>query len=90
MLTELTDMELDRVTGGQGIPSGATPPPTGNLGSDVVRFFTDAANGTPKATLISDGKAVLSDLLGGSTSGGAELTFNNTRVPIKFDFFLHR
>ena len=49
MLTELTDMELDRVTGGQGIPSGATPPPTGNLGSDVVRFFTDAAHGAARS-----------------------------------------
>jgi hypothetical protein len=89
-MRELNSDEIDLVAGGathRPIPSPGSP---GVLSGDVVRFFTDAANGAPKATLISDGKAVLSDLLGGSTSGGAELTFNNTRVPIKFDFFPHR
>ena len=54
MLTELSDMELALVAGGV----------TGSLGSDVQRLVTDAANGASKATLISDGRAVRSDLQG--------------------------
>jgi hypothetical protein len=59
----MNSVEINQVGGGAFNPP--SPTPTGNLGSDVLRLFTDAANGAPKSTLISDGKAVLSDLLAG-------------------------
>jgi hypothetical protein len=63
VLTELSDMELTLVAGGQGTPTPPPPAPTGNLGIDVVRFFTDAAHGASSATLISDLKAIQSDIV---------------------------
>jgi hypothetical protein len=52
-MRELTNEELRLVAGGTSSPSG-----------NVVRLFTDAANGASQATLISDAKAVRSDLQG--------------------------
>ena len=53
---ELMGDEIDLVAGGilgggsvSPPPGISSRPPTGSLGSDVVRFFTDAANGAPKS-----------------------------------------
>jgi hypothetical protein len=63
VLTELSDMELALVAGGQSAnPSGPSSP--GVLSGNVVRLFTDAANGASQATLVSGAKAVRSDLQG--------------------------
>jgi hypothetical protein len=59
-MRELTSDEIELVAG--GVTQRPAPPP-GNLGSDVVRFFTDAAHGASKATLISDLKAIQSDIV---------------------------
>ena len=53
-MRELTNEEIGLVAGGTSSPG------SGN----VVRLFTDAANGASQATLISDAKAVRSDLQG--------------------------
>jgi hypothetical protein len=62
-MRELTNEEIGLVAGGQSTnPSGPSSP--GILSGNVVRLFTDAANGASQATLISDAKAVRSDLQG--------------------------
>jgi hypothetical protein len=61
-MRELNSDEIDLVAGGathRPIPSPGSP---GVLSGDVVRFFTDAAHGASKATLISDLKAIQSDI----------------------------
>ena len=55
-MRELTNEEIGLVAGGTSSP--------GILSGNVVRLFTDAANGASQATLISDAKAVRSDLQG--------------------------
>jgi hypothetical protein len=61
-MRELTSDEIELVAG--GVTQRPAPPPgsPGVLSGDVVRFFTDAAHGASKATLISDLKAIQSDI----------------------------
>jgi intracellular multiplication protein IcmD len=51
-MRELTSDDIDLVVGG-------SPGSPGILSGNVVRLFTDAANGASQATPISDGQAIL-------------------------------
>jgi hypothetical protein len=63
MLTELSDMELALVAGGQAVnPSG--PPPGGglaSLGGDFSKLFIDLKDGASFSTIRSDFRAILHD-----------------------------
>jgi hypothetical protein len=72
-VVELSPIELDRVTGGVTPAPAPTPPTTGNLRSDVLRLFTDAANGARKRPSSATARLSLATFLTGAPARVCEV-----------------